>query len=89
VGLVVSGALVTLVPLVGGVVLCRRVLGLELLRTLGVITGAMTSTPGLAAASALSSTHFATGAYATVYPMALVAMIVFTKLLVAVLGWVG
>jgi putative transport protein len=88
-GLLVSGALVTLVPLLGGVVLCRKVLGLELLRTMGVITGAMTSTPGLAAASALSSTQFASGVYATVYPIALVAMIVFSKLLVAVLGWVG
>jgi putative transport protein len=88
-GLVISGAIVTLVPLVGGALLCRRVLKLELLRTLGVITGGMTSTPGLAAASSFSSTHFASAAYATVYPVALVAMIVLSKVLVAVLGALG
>jgi putative transport protein len=88
-GLVISGAVVTLVPIVGGVVICRKLLKLELLRTLGVITGGMTSTPGLAAAGAFSSTHFASAAYATVYPMALVAMIVLSKLLVAVLGWMA
>ena len=89
IGLLMSGAVVTLVPVVGGVLICRRLLKLELLRTLGVIAGGMTSTPGLAAASAFSSTHFASAAYATVYPVALVAMIVLSKLLVTVLGLVG
>jgi len=88
-GLLVSGALVTLVPFIGGVIICRRGLRLPLLRTLGVITGGMTSTPGLAAASAYSATQFASAAYATVYPVALVSMILLSKLLVALLTWVG
>jgi putative transport protein len=52
---------------------------------LGVMTGSMTSTPGLAAAGGLSDTHYASSAYATVYPVALIGMILFTKLLVFVL----
>ena len=46
----------------------------------------MTSTPGLAAASSISRTGYASSAYATVYPVALIAMIVFAKLLVLLLG---
>jgi putative transport protein len=52
---------------------------------LGVMTGSLTSTPGLVAATELSSTHYASSAYATVYPIALIGMILFTKLLVLIL----
>jgi|GEM_PF-2518295 len=40
---------------------------------------------GLVAATDLSSTHYASSAYATVYPIALIGMILFTKLLVLIL----
>ena len=73
------------VPLFAAVFICRYLLQLPFLRMLGVITGAMTSTPGLAAASDMSTTHYASSAYATVYPVALIGMILFTKLLVAIL----
>ena len=85
--LLISGIIVTLVPLVGGVLLCRRGLGLHLFHTLGVIAGGMTSTPGLAAATTLSTSHAASAAYATVYPTALVTIILCSKLLVGLLGW--
>jgi putative transport protein len=84
--LLFSGIVVTVVPLVGGVLLCRRALGLHLFHTLGVISGGMTSTPGLAAAATLSTGHAASAAYATVYPTALVTMIICSKLLVGLLG---
>lgn len=83
--LFVAGITVTLVPLFSSVVICRFVLKLPFLRMLGIITGSMTSTPGLAAVTDLSDTHYASSAYATVYPVALIGMILFTKLLVFIL----
>lgn len=83
--LFVAGVAVTLVPLITSVIICRYILKLPFLRMLGVMTGSMTSTPGLAVASDLSDTHYAFSAYATVYPIALIGMILFTKLLVLIL----
>lgn len=85
-GLFLAGIAVSIVPLVLSVVVCRYVLKLPFLRMLGVVAGGMTSTPGLAAASSVSSTAFASSAYATVYPVALIGMIVVAKLLVLVVG---
>ncbi len=84
--LFIAGIAVTLIPLISAVFLGRYVLKLPFLRMLGVITGSMTSTPGLAAASSLSNTHYIAAAYATVYPTALIGMILFTKLLVLILS---
>ncbi len=84
--LFVAGVLVTLIPLILAVPICRLVLRLPFLRMMGVITGSMTSTPGLAAAGSCSETHYIPAAYATVYPIALIGMILFTKLLVVILG---
>lgn len=84
--LFISGVAVTLVPLITSVLICRYLLKLPFLRMLGVITGSMTSTPGLAAVGDLSGTHYAPSAYATVYPIALIGMILFTKLLVLILN---
>jgi putative transport protein len=83
--LMASGILVTLVPLTAAFLVCRYVLKLPFLRILGVLTGGMTSTPGLATATALSDTQYASSAYATVYPVALIGMILFTKLIVWIL----
>lgn len=80
--LVVSGLIVTLVPMAGAYILCRHKLKIEFLRTLGVLTGGMTSTPGLAAGTAVSETQYAATAYATVYPMALIGMILGTRILI-------
>ncbi|PKN36313.1 MAG: transporter, partial [Deltaproteobacteria bacterium HGW-Deltaproteobacteria-20] len=84
-GLLLSGVAVSMVPLSVSVVLSRYVLKIPFLRMLGVIAGGMTSTPGLAAASSVSTTGYAASAYATVYPVALIGMIVFAKVLVLIL----
>jgi putative transport protein len=83
--LLVAGALTTLIPLTVAFAVCHRLLDIRFLRTLGVITGGMTSTPGLATATTLSNTQYASTAYATVYPVALIGMILFTKLLIWIL----
>ena len=76
-----AGILITLLPMIGGAALCATVLRIPFLRMLGVLTGSMTSTPGLAAASSLSGTSYASTAYATVYPVALIGMIMATKII--------
>lgn len=81
-----SGILVTLVPLLVTLLICRRVLKIRFLHMLGVMTGGMTSTPGLASISSLIETPYAASAYATVYPVALIGMILLTKVLVLVSG---
>ncbi len=80
-----SGILVTAVPLLVSLLICRYLLKIRFLRMLGVLTGGMTSTPGLASAAALSDAPYAAAAYATVYPVALIGMILFTKLLILIL----
>ena len=52
---------------------------------LGVLSGGMTSTPGLAATTSISDTPYASTAYATVYPVALIGMIFLTKLIVYII----
>jgi putative transport protein len=67
--------------MISGTALCLTVLRIPFLRMLGVLTGSMTSTPGLAAASSLSESSHASTAYATVYPVALIGMIMATKII--------
>ena len=79
--LFLSGLMVTIVPLLVTLLVCRRVLKIKFLHMLGVITGGMTSTPGLASIASLVETPYAASAYATVYPVALIGMILLTKIL--------
>ncbi|MBF0353300.1 MAG: transporter [SAR324 cluster bacterium] len=85
-GLFVSGIAVTLIPMILGFPFCYYFLKIRFLRTLGVLTGGMTSTPGLASTTSLSDTPHAASAYATVYPVALIGMIVCTRFLVWLLN---
>lgn len=79
--LLLAGVLVTLIPLAVGAALGFWCLRIRLPRLLGVLVGAMTSASGLAAASTLSSTSYASSAYATVYPVALLGKILAVKIL--------
>lgn len=83
--LLVSGLLVTLLPLALGAVIGLTFLRLRFLRLLGVLVGGMTSASGLAAANTLSATPYAAAAYATVYPVAMIAKIVAVKVVVMLL----
>ncbi len=48
---------------------------------LGALTGSMTSTPGLAAVDPMTDTNAPSIAYATVYPIAMVLLIICIQLL--------
>lgn len=75
------GALITIIPVLIGALAGKYLLKINFLTLLGVITGSMTSTPGLAAINGKSDTNIAQIAYAAVYPIALVLMILFSNLL--------
>lgn len=79
--LLLGGVIITIMPMVIAIIVGHWFMRINFLSLLGLITGGMTSTPGLSAAQSLSKSNAATVAYATVYPVALVLMIVFSQLL--------
>lgn len=83
--LVGAGMIVTIMPLAIGTIVGLRFFKIRFLRLLGTLVGSMTSASGLAAANAISATSYAAAAYATVYPVAMIAKIVAIKLLVMAL----
>jgi len=84
--LVLAGLLVTLTPMIAYVAFSRYVQKKPFLRMLGVLAGGMTSTPGLAAVNSYTESSYPASAYATVYPVGLIGMILGTKLLVYLLA---
>ncbi len=69
------GAAITLIPMLIAVIVGRLVFKISILDLLGTITGGMTSTPGLAAADSMTDSNIPSVAYATVYPIAMVFLI--------------
>lgn len=87
---ILAGSVLTVcVPLAVCWLLGRRVFHIDFLSMIGAVAGGMTSTPGLAAATSVSSHKIVVQSYATVYPVALLAMIVLIKLLFLFLTPVG
>ncbi|MBQ1973501.1 MAG: transporter [Paraprevotella sp.] len=73
------GVFVTLVPMFVAVFVGLYVFKVSVLDLLGTITGGMTSTPGLAAADSMVDSNIPGVAYATVYPIAMVFLILFIQ----------
>lgn len=78
------GAVITLVPMVLAAAVGRFVFKISTLDMLGTITGGMTSTPGLAAADSMTDSNIPGVAYATVYPIAMVFLILFIQIIALV-----
>ncbi|WP_299578625.1 aspartate:alanine exchanger family transporter [uncultured Sunxiuqinia sp.] len=79
--LFIYGILITLVPMIITSLVARVFLKMNILTLLGTLTGSMTSTPGLAAIDGMTDTDAPSVAYATVYPIAMVLLIVFVQIL--------
>lgn len=79
--LFVIGGIITLVPMLLAVLVAHFMTKMNLLSLLGALTGSMTSTPGLAAVDPMTKTNAPAIAYATVYPLAMVLLIIFTQIL--------
>ncbi|MDO6759218.1 TrkA C-terminal domain-containing protein [Tamlana sp. 2_MG-2023] len=75
------GGLITFVPMVLAAVVARMFFKINVLTLLGTLTGSMTSTPGLAAVDTMTKTDAPSVAYATVYPIAMVLLIICTQIL--------
>jgi putative transport protein len=75
------GGIITLVPMVVAALAGKWIFKMNILSLLGAISGSMTSTPGLAAADSMTETNAHSIAYATVYPVAMVLLIVVVQLI--------
>ncbi|MEE4286395.1 MAG: TrkA C-terminal domain-containing protein [Mariniphaga sp.] len=75
------GGVITIVPMVLAALVGKWFFKMNLLSMLGAISGSMTSTPGLAAADSMTGTNAHSIAYATVYPVAMVLLIVVVQLI--------
>jgi putative transport protein len=81
----ISGVCITLVPMVLSVIVAKYFLKIDVLQLLGGITGGMTSTPGLAAASSATKTNSPGIAYATIYPIAMVLVVICVQIIFMIL----
>ncbi len=75
------GAVLTVFPMIVAALAARIIYKMNVLTMLGALTGAMTSTPGLAAVDPMTDTNAPSVAYATVYPIAMVFLIVCIQVL--------
>jgi putative transport protein len=80
----IYGAIMTTVPMVVGYVIARYVFKLSIFNNLGSITGGMTSTPALGTLIATAGTDEVSSAYAATYPLALVSIVLVSKIIVMI-----
>ncbi len=78
----IYGIIMTMVPMIIGFIFAKYVLKLNLLNNLGSICGGMTSTPALGTLIGTAKTEKVAGAYASTYPIALVAVVIVSQLLI-------
>lgn len=78
------GALMTLLPMVVGFFFAKYVLKMNLLNSLGSITGGMTSTPALGTLIQVSGTEDVGSSYAATYPIALISVVLCSQFLVMI-----
>ena len=81
--LFLAGMLITLLPMLIAAFVAHYIMKTNLLSLFGAITGAMTSTPGLAVIDPMTDSNAPQIAYATVYPVAMVLLIIFVQILAA------
>ena len=84
--LLAGGALITIIAVLAGLLLMRAAYRMNLLGTMGTISGCMTNPPALAAANHQTISDLPTLYYATVYPVALIFKILLAQILVQVLN---
>lgn len=87
-GLSLCGAavFVATLPIAIGYLLGRNLLKLDFIEVLGGVCGGMTSTPGLAVITSKTDADTPIVSYAAAYPVALILMTVFARLLFSVLS---
>lgn len=81
VGVFFIGGAITLLPMIAGIAVGYGLFRTNILTLLGALTGAMTSTPGLAALDPMTECNAPAEAYATVYPVALVCTLLCAQII--------
>lgn len=79
--MLVMGFAITLVPMIIALVVNKFLTKLNIFELLGSIAGGMTSTPGLGACNSITSSNIPDRAYASVYPLAMVILILMVQLM--------
>lgn len=79
------GVIMTTLPMIVGYLFAKYVLKLSLLNNLGSITGGMTSTPALGTLISVAKTDAVASAYAATYPIALIAVVLVSQLIIILL----
>ncbi len=77
----IYGVIMTIVPMIIGLLFAKYALKLSLLNSLGSITGGMTSTPALGALIQVSGTEDVASSYAATYPISLLAIVLVSQFL--------
>ena len=80
--LVLWGAIITILPMIITVFILKGLPAVSLLELMGLIPGGMTSTPGFATVISMTASETPITVYAAVYPLAMIIMIIWTKILV-------
>jgi len=75
------GGAITLLPMILAGLAGKWFFKMNILSLMGAISGSMTSTPGLAAADSMTDSNAHSIAYATVYPLAMVLLIVSVQII--------
>ena len=79
--LVLWAAVITVVPMFAALFVSMKAYRLNIFQLFGLIPGAMTSTPGFATATTTTDSQTPSAIYAAVYPVAMISMILFTRIL--------
>ena len=77
-------SLMTIVPMIIGYILARKIFKIDVLNSLGSICGGMTSTPALGALISTAKTDDVSASYAATYPIALVMVVLAAKIILMV-----
>ncbi|PIQ86688.1 MAG: hypothetical protein COV74_03730 [Candidatus Omnitrophica bacterium CG11_big_fil_rev_8_21_14_0_20_45_26] len=80
--LILSGLLITLIPVVVSVLVARFIFRMNMLVILGMICGGMTSTPALGIISSHTKSDIPALAYASIYPIAVVVTTLMAQIIV-------
>lgn len=72
--LMVGGTIITIAPILAGFYVARKVCKFSMVLSLGALSGAMTSTPGLGAVNQLTEVEDPAIGYAATYPFALIGV---------------
>jgi putative transport protein len=80
--LLFGGAIITILPMIIGFLLARKIFHLSIVHSLGALCGGMTSTPGLGSVNQLIDSEDPAIAYAAAYPFALILVAITSQLLI-------